>query len=817
MPDMTDRSIAEPTGRTGSTFTSTSRRLYAAAAIRPGEGRCVGLFFMHAFLLLIAYYVLKTLREPLLLTEGSAELRSYASATTALVLMALVPLYGFAFRRIARCRLGGIITCFFIANLAIFYSLGQAGLDIGFAYYVWLGIFGVGMLAQFWAHAAHRFGVEGGQRLFPPIMSGAVAGGLVGPPLAKTLFAAVGPFHLMLLAMLLLALTLPLARRANDAPSAVGCPPPSGSETLPEPEIGRGDAGPFGGFALIRNDRYLALMALLVVLLNCVNSIGEYVLAETVVRHAELQLAGSGTGKAESIASFYAGFYFLVNALALALQLAVVGRVFRRLGVGGAVAVLPIVALAGYGLVMLIPVFAIVAAVKVAENSVNYSIMNTARHALYLPLSTRAKYEGKAAIDMFFWRLGDLLQAGIIFAGLNWLDLDFRAFAAVNVALASVWLAVALRVGRDYAGRVSTGAARTQERPRRFTRRLAVSAAASAAAALALGANTAHGDVAVASARLFEERAPLEIELVLDMKAFCRDPRRRGCSDTPATLIVPAEGGMKRLDVHVRSRGRWRTETGNCALPALFVVFGPDTGGTAFEGQHSLALTTHCRKRHGYQQYVLKEYLAYRLYNALTDKSLRVRLARITYTDHAGRRKPIERYAFFTEHFESLAARYEARVSETERFDAAGMDPHEAATLELFQFMIGNTDWSMIFGHNVVHLRDERGRASAVPYDFDFSGLVDAEYAGPPPQLPIRRVTQRLFRGLCRNGFDWPTLFRQFEGARHRLEDLARELPPLDDRYADDALRYLESFFEILASPRRRNDEIVAACRPSGS
>jgi hypothetical protein len=126
--------------------------------------------------------------------------------------------------------------------------------------------------------------------------------------------------------------------------------------------------------------------------------------------------------------------------------------------------------------------------------------------------------------------------------------------------------------------------------------------------------------------------------------------------------------------------------------------------------------------------------------------------------------------------------------------------------------MIGNTDWSVVHGHNVMHVRSADGAVTAVPYDFDFSGLVDAEYAGPPPQLPIRSVKQRLFRGFCQPSTDWVALFDYFRSRRAAVAQLVEEIPDLHRAHRDRALAYLESFFAVLDSPERRRDSIVAAC-----
>jgi hypothetical protein len=246
----------------------------------------------------------------------------------------------------------------------------------------------------------------------------------------------------------------------------------------------------------------------------------------------------------------------------------------------------------------------------------------------------------------------------------------------------------------------------------------------------------------------------------------------------------------------------------------LFVFFDAQTAAeTPFAGQPMLPLTTHCRDRASYDQYVLKEYLAYRIHNLLTDKSLRVRLATITYRDTAEPQHGTTHFGFFTEHFDSLALRHKARVSRAEALDLARVEPQELATLALFQYMIGNTDWSAIYGHNTVALQDTAETISVIPYDFDFSGLVDSEYAGPPPELPIRSVRQRIFRGFCTPAPDWDAVFRDFAARRDVIVDLVETVPALVPAQRARTLAYLEAFFDLLASPERRAASIVAACR----
>ncbi len=430
-------------------LTPLDRFLGRFTRLRPGEGRSVVLFFSYALLMMVSYYILKTIREPLLLTESSAEMKSYAYAATATLLLLIVPLYGWLFRRSGKQQLTRIVTGFFVFNLLAFYAAGRAGLDIGFAYYVWVGIFSVMITAQFWAFAADSYNTRSGQRLFPLIMIGATLGGLLAPSLSGTLFPSIGPWYLMLAATLLLASTLPFVRWGRAAV-------PPGSRSLESVEDERAHGGLFGGISLVLGDRYLLLLALLILLLNWVNTTGEYILAEMVVRNADARLANStGLLKADLIAGFYGDYFFIVNLMTLLIQIFFVAKIIHRIGVAGAVLVLPLVTLAGYGVVAFFPIFTIVSMVKVFENSTDYSLMNTSRHALYLPLSVAQKYEGKTTIEAFFWRFGDLAQAGAIYIGLNWLQFDIPQFALVNVMLSLFWLLVALRLGAGFREKAS--------------------------------------------------------------------------------------------------------------------------------------------------------------------------------------------------------------------------------------------------------------------------------------------------------------------------------------------------------------------------
>jgi AAA family ATP:ADP antiporter len=420
------------------------RMLTVFTRIRPGEGRSTLLFFLHGFLLLFSYYIVRSLREAFILTDYSAEVRSYGYAVVALVLMFVVPAYGAVRKRLDGERLLKAVTVFFALNMLGFSTAAYFGISMSFTFFVWVSIFGAMMIAQFWAFAADTFNLKSGQRLFPVIMVGANVGALAGGEFASLAAHSLEPVGLMMVATLVLAATIVLAGPARAAT-------PDGSRAS-SPEHGVAPAKLLGGIELVLRDRYLLLVALLIVLLNWVNTTGGTLLADMASRDADARVvASAGTlAKDVAITAFYGKYYFWVTLVGLAIQLLLVARVYRWVGIRGALLVLPVVAALGYGLMAFVPIFSIIRLVKIGEDAVNNSLMNTTRQALFLPVDRDAKYEGKTAIDTFFWRIGDLIQAGVYYAGLHWLDWTTAHFALLNFALALVWIGLAVAIGREF-------------------------------------------------------------------------------------------------------------------------------------------------------------------------------------------------------------------------------------------------------------------------------------------------------------------------------------------------------------------------------
>lgn len=430
------------------------RFLQLFTTVRPGEGRSALLMLLHGFLLLLAYYLIRPVREALILVEGTPEVRAYAVGAVALTLIFLIPLYRLLFDHLdARRDKSAILRWvmgFFIANLLAFAAFGAVGVPIGVAFFVWVGVFSVMLLAQFWAFSADLFNLKTGQRLFAVLAIGCALGAWTGSQLSAHLFALAGPYRLMLLSATLLACVVWISTLAERSV-------PPGSRAV----AGRGERDAsglgdvLGGFNVVLRSRYLVLIAAFVVLVNWVNATGGYILASFIDQQAAAVAAGGGAlAKRDLIGRLYGDYFAWVTLVQLFLQMFVVSRLIRHFGVRGALLVLPAVMVANYGLIAIVPVFALVRITMIAENSSSYSIHTTACHSLFLPVTRREKYVGMTTIDTFFYRFGDLLQALMIFVFTHWLPLDLKGIMLVNLLLALAAFGIAVAIGRHHRAEV---------------------------------------------------------------------------------------------------------------------------------------------------------------------------------------------------------------------------------------------------------------------------------------------------------------------------------------------------------------------------
>jgi len=468
----------------------TDRFLRLFTDIHAGESPTALLLTLNIFLLLTAYYVLKVVREALILTEFGAEVKAYSSAGQVLLLAAIVPAYGVLAGKVPRRRLINVVTAICIGCLGAFFALGQAGVSLGIVFFVWVGIFNVMIIAQAWAFANDVYTNDEGKRLFPLVGFGASAGAVCGSYLTRTL-ESVSTTQLFLLAAVILGATLVITnvidvreRRRTESTipdiNATGTLPAatgqyraeSGLFKVPDQtykkesglfdvvsldaEQAREDERPEstgGAMQLVFRSRYLLLIALLMMLLNWVNSTGEFILGRTVEQAAANAVAAGAAGglsEQDFIRNFYGAFYTGVNLAGLLVQLFLVSRIIKHLGVRVALLILPVIALVGYTILAFFPILVAVRWAKTAENATDYSLQNTVRNVLFLPTTREEKYKAKQTIDSLFARAGDLLSALLVLVGVNILMFQTRQFAIFNLALVAIWIVLAVFIGRRY-------------------------------------------------------------------------------------------------------------------------------------------------------------------------------------------------------------------------------------------------------------------------------------------------------------------------------------------------------------------------------
>jgi hypothetical protein len=328
---------------------------------------------------------------------------------------------------------------------------------------------------------------------------------------------------------------------------------------------------------------------------------------------------------------------------------------------------------------------------------------------------------------------------------------------------------------------------------------------------------------AARSAPLFSSHELFELTIEADFPALKKEDRARESDERPAKLAWSTTGGdAGSLEIQIRTRGNFRLQRRNCDFPPLRLnVKKGEAEGTLFEGQDKLKVVSPCKTGQDYwEQYVLLEYLTYRTLGLLTDLSFQVRLARVTYVDSTGEDDPITKYVFLIEDDTDLATRHGGMKRDWQggQLSPRLLEHHHAILVEIFQYMIGNTDWSGAEMHNMELVIGADGAMSTVPFDFDFAGIVDARYASPDASLPIRRVQQRLFRGFCadqvgRSADEYEAVYEIFQEKKEEIYQMWRSQEGLGEDELKDSLEYFDDFYEILDDPDKIESRIVRNCR----
>lgn len=322
------------------------------------------------------------------------------------------------------------------------------------------------------------------------------------------------------------------------------------------------------------------------------------------------------------------------------------------------------------------------------------------------------------------------------------------------------------------------------------------------------------------SCYLFGSHDILELELTTNLRTFVFDIGDDRSSH-PGVLKYIADNGMERsLNVRLRARGNFRRDRIICDFPPVRIQFDTSqTSGSLFEGQYRLKLVTHCRNAsRAFEQFIIQEYLIYRIYNLLTGYSFRVRPALITYRDAEGKMPDITRFSFFIENANEMAGRNSGKIIEFKGLAQYKTDYEKINIFTVFHYFIGNTDWSVPDLHNVELLfPSEGGPVIAIPYDFDFSGVINAPYAIPDPKLPISSVRKRLFRSFCRTREELQPTFDLFIRLKDDIYSLYNDMPLLTDGSRRRALKYYDMFYNVLQSEKKIEREFISTCRGAAS
>ena len=314
---------------------------------------------------------------------------------------------------------------------------------------------------------------------------------------------------------------------------------------------------------------------------------------------------------------------------------------------------------------------------------------------------------------------------------------------------------------------------------------------------------------------LFAAETPVEIKLVGNYKVISKDRDTLSTKEYWGEVqMADANGGELKIPVQLRTRGHYRLANKNCSFVPLRLDFKKsEVKGTVFDGQDKLKLVTHCNSNALYEEYMIREYLAYKVHNLITPRSYRARMAKVTYVDSATG-TPIEtRNGIFMEHEDDVARRMEGEIFEVRGALFDDVDQAQILEVAIFEAFVGNTDWSLAALHNIRLVRQPNMNVMPVAYDLDFSGLVGTRYSTPDPRLGIRNVKERLYRGPCKEPTELVQFFSVYREKKDAILKLYDDTPGLDSRYRGDAKAFLNLWFKMIDNPRDAQWMFKENCR----
>jgi len=310
---------------------------------------------------------------------------------------------------------------------------------------------------------------------------------------------------------------------------------------------------------------------------------------------------------------------------------------------------------------------------------------------------------------------------------------------------------------------------------------------------------------------LFGPETPLELTVKTDMKNLV-GKKEKG---VPIYSTITWKNGDSIINspVNVNARGNFRRQ--ECYVPPLKFDFDTATA-PQFKGLGGIDLTCQCKTGSSFAQLVYREYMAYKIYNIITDKSQRVRLVNLTIEDAEGKRKPATVPGFFIEDLDVAAKRNACVKVKLDKLHTENTDRDQMTLVAIFEYMIGNTDWSVYANHNIKLIQDSgsvNAKPYAVAYDFDFSGLVDAPYAIPDPLLGTEFVTQRVYRGFPREIGELKQTAALFISKKEQVYAAINNSVYLDKKSKKDMISYLDEFYKVLADDRKLKTEFIDNAR----
>ena len=314
-------------------------------------------------------------------------------------------------------------------------------------------------------------------------------------------------------------------------------------------------------------------------------------------------------------------------------------------------------------------------------------------------------------------------------------------------------------------------------------------------------------------AMFFANDAPLVVTLSTDIRRLRRDKGEKAPWRSATVSYTDTTGKLVTIPTQVKTRGIWRLK--NCEFPPVRFDFKRETTqGTLFHGLDKPKLTSYCRNDDTFEQHVIQELQLYRVYELLTSNSHKVRLLQMSYVDSASGKTEAKRFAFFYEEPDAFAARLGTRLVKLKGATPDDLEPFHKALFGVFEYFIGNTDFSAFALHNVELLWQPDGTVIPVPYDFDFSGAVNASYATTDPKLTISRVRDRLFRGYCGDPEDFKKVFALFNEKKDAIyglysDQIGKLMRP---QIVKETLDYYNDFYKTINDSRRANREIIKAC-----